>query len=240
MLNYPALTKLLSEKRLFITGTNTDCGKTTVACQLLQHFNQLGKKTVGIKPVASGAELTDEGLRNEDALALQYYSSLKLPYSSVNPFVFEPPIAPHIAAQQAKKSLSVEILLKACEQALKTEADLIIIEGAGGWLVPLNEEETLADFAKSVEASMILVVGMTLGCLNHALLTEQSMRQMKVKIGGWIANEIDPSMQCRDENLSTLQNRLQLPYLGNIPYQAAGTPPLRGGRSSAVAETLHG
>ncbi|HYF97868.1 MAG TPA: dethiobiotin synthase [Coxiellaceae bacterium] len=211
-------------KRLFITGTHTDAGKTYAACALLNSFNQRGFSTLGLKPVASGAIMTADGLRSQDALALQSASSLKLDYQHVNPFLFEPPIAPHIAAQAAQQNLSVKNLMAACETALEQNVDCIVIEGAGGWLVPLNDQEYLADFAEALAAEIILVVGMRLGCINHALLTLRDIEQRGLSLAGWIANCIDPDMLHLEENIEFLQAHISAPLLATLPHQAEADP----------------
>jgi len=208
-------------KRYFITGTDTDCGKTTIACELLQYFNQRGFRTVGIKPVASGIIDTPEGPRHADALLLHHHASLKLSYEIINPFVFEPPIAPHLAAAQQGNRLSVQQVLKALAPALSSPADIFIIEGAGGWLVPLNETETLADLAGALQAEIILVVSMKLGCLNHALLTAEALMARHLPVAGWIANIFDKTMLDLNQNIQTLQQRLPFPYLGIKIEQAS-------------------
>ena len=214
----------MNNKRIFITGTNTDAGKTYAACALLNSLNQRGLSTLGIKPVASGAIMTEEGLRSQDALHLQAASSVKLSYQEINPVLFEPPIAPHIAAKMNKKNLSVKSLLKSCEPALKQDVDCIVIEGAGGWLVPLNDRETLADFAAELDAEVILVVGMRLGCINHALLTVQDIQARSLKFAGWIANCLDPDMLHLEENIDTLKKRIKAPLLATLSFQAEADP----------------
>lgn len=207
------------KKGFFITGTDTGVGKTFVARQILQQFNSQGLRTAAIKPVASGCEETTDGLRNEDALLLQQSMSMQFTYKQINPFAFKPPIAPHIAAQQVGVTLNVEKLLDACQPILTSDADVVIVEGAGGWLVPLNDHETLADFAIALGFPIILVVGMKLGCLNHAFLTATNIQQRKVKFSGWIANSIVPNMLQKNENLNTLKNKINAPLLFQFEYK---------------------
>lgn len=206
--------------RLFITGTDTDVGKTYVSCHLLKYFNQQGLKTIGMKPVASGCTLTQEGLRSEDALALQHHANIQLPYETVNPIAFQPPIAPHIAAEQNNFDLSVENIVKHCQPGLNTPADVHLLEGAGGWLVPLHKNKTLADLALALDAEIILVVGMRLGCINHALLSTEAIKNKSCKLKGWIANFIDKDMLYQEQNLTTLKKYIEAPLLATMPYQS--------------------
>lgn len=195
-------------KRFFITGTDTAVGKTYIARKLLTMFNQQGLSTVACKPVASDSAITVEGLRNEDALCLQQAASVKLPYHQVNPLAFKPPIAPHIAAQQIGEKLTVKKLISACQPALDYKADVLIVEGFGGWYAPLNGQETMADFVKALDLSVILVVAIRLGCLNHALLTHRTILNDGINFAGWIANRIDDNMLVVEENVKTLLNWL--------------------------------
>jgi dethiobiotin synthetase len=210
----------MKAQRLFITGTDTEVGKTTIACKLLTELNQHGYKTVGLKPIASGGIITAEGMRNEDALALQQAASVKLPYELINPICLESPIAPHIAAQQANLPLSALELFNQCIPTLQQAADHIVIEGAGGWLVPLNATETMADFVALLDCPIILVVAMRLGCINHALLTVANIHQHGLELGGWIANCIDPEMLNLEENLATLEQLIPAPLLMVNPNSA--------------------
>lgn len=205
-------------KTIFVAGTDTGVGKSVVAASVLAAATARGLSTAACKPVAAGCEETPEGLRNEDALLLMQHQSLSLPYEAVNPFALAPAIAPHIAAQQAGITLSAPSLVTACGPVLARSADLTVIEGAGGWLVPLNTQETLADFAVALASPVLLVVGMRLGCLNHALLTAAAIRQVGLPLLGWVANQIDPNMPCFEENLATLDARLGTPRLGLLRW----------------------
>ncbi|UYZ83407.1 dethiobiotin synthase [Entomomonas sp. E2T0] len=207
-----------SQKPFFITGTDTEIGKTTIACGLLAAAKAKGLSTAAVKPVASGCEKTVEGLRNEDALALWEHCSLPLAYAEINPIAFEPAIAPHIAAQEARVNLSAVKLLPAIQVVLDKGADFNVIEGAGGWRVPLNDSEYLSDLAKNLKAPVILVVGVRLGCVSHALLTKQAIEQDGLQVIAWVANIVDPNMSRLDENLLTLHTHLALPCLGVVPY----------------------
>lgn len=206
------------QKRFFITGTDTEVGKTLVSCALLYAAGQKGLNTVGIKPVAAGCHHTPDGLRNKDALMLQQAMTENLAYDDINPIALKSAIAPHIAAQQEGKTLSVRTLMELCQPALYTPSDLTIIEGAGGWLVPLNDSETLAEFAVALRLPVILVVGLKLGCINHALLTAHAIRKSGLDLRAWVANGIDPNMQCASENTEALSTRLGSPCLGHLPY----------------------
>ncbi len=211
-------------KKFFVAGTDTEIGKTTIACGLLEKANQQGLRTLGLKPVAAGAESTPEGLRNDDALALMHSASIDLSYEEVNPVLFQPPIAPHIAAQQAGKRLTVSQLAGFCRGALMTASDFALVEGAGGWRVPLSGRETLAGLAVELQLPVILVVGMKLGCLNHALLTAEAIRRDGLPLAGWVANRVDPDMSCFDENVETLKQFLPAPCLGVVPHLPGVNP----------------
>ncbi len=201
----------------FIAGTDTDVGKTTIAAGLLHAAKLNGLATLGAKPVASGCEVTPKGLRNADALALMDESSIKLKYEEVNPFAFEPAIAPHLAAREAGVALSVEALLKPMRAILAKEADFTLIEGAGGWRVPLSDQANLSDLAMALQLPVILVVGVRLGCINHALLTAEAIAQDGLQLAGWVANIIDARTSRLEENLATLAERLPAPCLGRVP-----------------------
>lgn len=208
----------MAKHRFFVAGTDTDAGKTLVASGLLEKARQLGLQTAAVKPIASGSEVTPEGLRNSDALALIDAMTADLPYEQVNPVAFEPAIAPHIAAMQAGKQLSVSRLAGFCNGVMMRACDLVVIEGAGGWRVPLNPRETLADLAKELNLPVVLVVGMKLGCINHALLSVEAIERDGLTVAGWVANRVDPNMSCYEENLMTLKTLVAAPCLGEIPF----------------------
>lgn len=201
----------------FIAGTDTDVGKTTIAAGLLHAAHLAGFSTLGAKPVASGCEVSSKGLRNADAMALIAESSLKLPYEQVNPFAFEPAIAPHLAAREAGVALSVQALLTPMREVLAKEADFTLIEGAGGWRVPLSGEANLSDLAVALKLPVILVVGVRLGCINHALLTAEAIARDGLQLAGWVANIVDPRTSRLEENLASLAERLPAPCLGRVP-----------------------
>jgi len=203
----------LLPSRLFVAGTDTGIGKTFISCKILEYLNQIACKTVGLKPIASGCKLTDGSYYNQDALKLQAAASVKLDYKIVNPFAFEPAIAPHIAAQQSGKSMTSSAVIEKLSIAFQQTADFYLIEGAGGWLLPLNNKETLADVVRILQLPVLLVVGIRLGCLNHALLTVDNIKRTGIKLTGWIANCIDPDMQFIEENIEMLKNRIDAPLL---------------------------
>lgn len=206
-------------KTYFVTGTDTDAGKTFVSAALLHRASSLGYQTLAHKPVAAGCEQTPEGLRNSDALTLMAaINEADVDYEMINPIALEPAIAPHIAAAESGKSLSVGRLAGFARGLMMSKSDLLLIEGAGGWRVPLNQQETLADLAKSLKVPVILVVGMKLGCINHALLTVEAIQRDGLTLAGWVANQIDPDMNRFQENLYTLNQMIPAPLLANIPY----------------------
>lgn len=207
-------------KAYFITATDTDAGKTFVSTQLLKNWSQQGYKTLGFKPVASGCQRTGEGLQNNDALKIRAAASVSLPYKIINPYAFEPAIAPHIAAQKAGVTINIQTIANSILH-YQEQADYLIVEGVGGWLVPLNEGETVADLAALLNFPVILVVNLRLGCINQALLTAQAIEQTGMKIAGWIANntvsEEENPMTHQEENIHSLKERLNAPLLGVLP-----------------------
>lgn len=202
----------------FVTGTDTDAGKTSVAAGLLYAAKQQQLSTLAMKPVASGCAETAHGLRNSDALALMVQSTVQLPYSQVNPYAFVPAIAPHIAAQEAGVELCVTGLYQAAQVVLQQQADFTLIEGAGGWRVPISATELLSDLAIALKLPVILVVGVKLGCINHALLTAQAIQSDGLELAGWIANVVDPHCARLTENLATLKQQMPAPCLAEVPY----------------------
>lgn len=201
----------------FVTGTDTDVGKTTIAAGLLRAARLAGLSTAAVKPVASGCEAGADGLRNSDALALLAECSLPLSYAAVNPFAFAPAIAPHLAAREAGVELKVEALAVAVQAVLAQQADFTLVEGAGGWRVPLGEQATLADLPIALDLPVVLVVGVRLGCINHALLTAEAIARDGLRLAGWVANVLDPQTSRLDDNLRTLTERLAAPCLGRVP-----------------------
>jgi len=215
----------------FITGTDTGVGKTLVSCALLRAFGAQGKKALGMKPVAAGCEATAEGLACEDVERLMAAGNVAAAREWINPYAFQPAIAPHIAAAQAGVEISLDRIAEAFAR-LRGVADVVVVEGVGGWRVPLNEREDTADMARCLGLPVILVVGMRLGCLNHALLTAQAIEASGLELAGWVANRIDPQMPAFEENLQALESRLAAPLLGVLPYSA--TPD-----ADTAAQSLH-
>lgn len=213
-------------KHIFVTGTDTDAGKTFVSVLLLKALNQMNYQTAGFKPIAAGCEWSDGILKNADALALQAAASVKLPYEKVNPISFEPPIAPHIAAQLSGETLSLERISRALNDLQETQADLLLIEGAGGWRLPLsapNQGDSpfyLSDWVAQKKLPVILVVGMKLGCLNHALLSYEQIKRDGLEVMGWVANQVQRDMLYYQENLATLQAAINEPMLAEVKHQA--------------------
>jgi dethiobiotin synthetase len=214
----------MAKKVLFITGTDTDTGKTLIATGLLEAANSQGKKTAAIKPVAAGCNDTGEGPQNEDALMLQAAANTELSYQQVNPVALDEPMAPHIAAKEQGKRLSADRLTGFCRGITMLPVDLVVIEGAGGWRVPINNRESMAEIPKQLNAEVVLVVGLKLGCINHALLTAQAIRSDGVKIAGWVANTMDEDMLRLDENIDTLKQLINEPCLGVIPKLSDKSP----------------
>ncbi|MBL4833030.1 MAG: dethiobiotin synthase [Pseudomonas sp.] len=218
-------------KRYFVTGTDTEIGKTTIASGLLCAARRKGLTTAAAKPVAAGCERTVDGLRNEDALALQAQCAPPLAYELINPVALEAAIAPHIAASEEGAELSVELLADGCQRVFAGKADFTLVEGAGGWRVPLNPDQTLADLARELNVPVIMVVGMRLGCINHALLTAEAIAADGLQLAGWVANQVDPDMSRPAANLATLKKLLKAPYLGAVPW-------LEGASAERVADHL--
>lgn len=208
----------------FVTGTDTEIGKTTIAAGLLHAARLAGLSTAAAKPVASGCVPTGAGLRNDDALALFGECSLALAYDEVNPFAFEPAIAPHLAAREAGVELSVARLLPAVRRVLDRGADFSLVEGAGGWRVPLAGAESLSDLAVALRLPVILVVGVRLGCINHALLSAEAIQRDGLELAGWVANIVEPRTSRLEDNLATLAERLPAPCLGRVPRLDRATP----------------
>lgn len=210
-------------KGYFITGTDTEIGKTTVTTALLAGFQQQGFSTLALKPIASGAIETVAGWRNEDALALQQAATLALDYQQVNPLLFQAPVAPIIAAHIEQKPIDFESLVAVCQQTLRQRADRVCVEGVGGLLQPLHANWTQADLVKALNLPLILVVGIKLGCINHALLTTHYIRQQQLPFAGWIANRlITDETHCK-QMIDVLQAYIDAPLLGDVPYTPQAT-----------------
>ncbi len=196
------------KQAFFITGTDTSVGKTYVACQLLRQYAAQGLKVVGMKPVASGREFVHGAWVQDDVQKLIAASNVVAPLELINPYCFDEAIAPHIAAEKAGVEIKIEVILSAY-QALSQLADVVIVEGAGGFVVPLNDKETFADLVAALHIPVVLVVGIKLGCINHALLTAEAITARGLHFYGWVANCRDPQMQVENENIATLIKRLQ-------------------------------
>lgn len=254
----------------FVAGTDTGVGKTLVCAALLHALGKAGLSTAAIKPVAAGGELTAEGVRNEDALILRQAATLSLSYEELNPVMLAEPLAPHIAAAREGLTLSAAAIAEACRPVLDYRADVTVIEGAGGWRVPLSgfscapqidvqvearfdpqnstdsivdpivkdvankgavaKPETMADIARHLQLPVILVVGMRLGCLNHALLSAEAIAADGLVLAGWVANGIEPDMAAYQENLDTLKRCLPAPLIAEIPWLATADATVAAGQ----------
>ena len=204
----------------FLTGTDTEIGKTFITCALLHRARMAGLSAVGIKPVAAG---TDDLGRNDDVEAIRAASSLALPEAVLNPYRYRSPIAPHIAAAEEGRPIAFAPILKASELA-RAQADLLIVEGVGGFRVPLGADGDSADLTVALGLPVILVVGMRLGCINHALLTVEAIAARGLVLAGWVANRVDPAMSRPEENIAALRERIAAPLLGIVPHQADADP----------------
>lgn len=202
----------------FVTGTDTGVGKTLVSAALLHALARHHARVVGMKPVAAGLVQLGGAWVAEDALALRAASTVTVPPALDNPVMLPEPLSPHLAAARAGRRVGVAELV-AAHRELRGLADVVLVEGSGGWRVPLNQDETLADLAVALALPVVLVVGLRLGCLNHALLTAEAIRADGLQLAGWVANTVDPAMACRDENIATLRQRLAAPLLGVVPWQ---------------------
>lgn len=215
----------MARKSYFVTGTDTGVGKTMVSAAILEAAASLGKRTLAMKPVASGCDETPEGLRNEDALILMEAMSESLAYDQVNPVALKPAIAPHVAAAQAGRTVTAERLVGFCRGLQMRPADLLLVEGAGGWRVPLNDRETYSAMPGALQMPVILVVPLKLGCINHALLTAEAIRRDGLTVAGWVANRPVPEvMTCEQETLEYLVNHLAAPCMGVLPWQERADP----------------
>lgn len=226
-------------KAYFVTGTDTDVGKTLVSCAMLRAAAAAGHSTVGMKPLAAGAAMTPAGLRNDDALQLQAASSLQLAYEQINPVCFSEAASPHIAAELDHRKVRIERLAGFCQGVLALRANLTLIEGAGGWRVPVNERETLADLARQLQLPVLMVVGMRLGCLNHALLTAEAIARDGLTLAGWVANRVDPTLQHYERNRDTLREHLfTVPLLAEIPWLEVAERPAQAADCIAVDQLM--
>lgn len=213
----------LQKLSLFVTGTDTGVGKTLVSCALLRALAKHYPRVVGMKPVAAGVALINGWQANEDVLALRAASNCRVRPELDNPVLLPDAVSPHIAAARAGARISVDHIV-ACHRQLLQHADAVVVEGAGGFMVPLSDIETGADLAEALGLPVVLVVGMRLGCLNHALLTSEAIRARGLTLAGWIANHIDPGMLAQADNIAFLRHRLAAPLLASISYQAQPDP----------------
>jgi len=204
------------EKGYFITGTDTDVGKTWATLALIRYFRNQGKSVAGMKPVASGCFMRDGRLVNDDALQIQAAASITMGYELINPYAYAEPVSPHIAGKNKPAALDKIVC---CFDKLKEQADLVLVEGAGGWLTPVNNREDMADLAKMLALPVILVVAIRLGCINHAKLTYRGIQQTYIHCAGWIAACSDPNVLNRVEIIRTLEKAMDAPLLGVLPYR---------------------
>ena len=203
---------------VFVTGTDTGVGKTRASCALLHALRARHARCVGMKPVAAGAEPDAQGrLQNEDALALRAAGSLAVPPELDNPVLLAEAMSPHIAAARAGRRIEIEPIVQAFHR-LAAQADAVVVEGAGGFLVPLSDTLTGADLAAALGLPVVLVVGLRLGCLNHALLTRDAILARGLTLAGWMVNRLDPSMPAQEENLATLHRQMPAPLLADWPW----------------------
>lgn len=208
------------QHRFFVTGTDTDAGKTFVSCLLLQGLKSLGVTAIGVKPIAAGAEPAASGmLVNADALALRQDSGIALPYAQHNPICLAKAAAPHLVAAKLGIGLTESMLTEHYQQLMKSEAEVLLLEGAGGWLLPLSAERYLADWVVAQQLPVVLVVGIKLGCLNHAMLSVREILRSGCKLVGWVANVMQPEMLLLEENIQDLRDRIAAPLLATVPHQ---------------------
>jgi dethiobiotin synthetase len=224
---------------VFITGTDTGVGKSVVSASLLAALNARGVRAVGMKPVASGCEQTPQGLRNADAELLIRHSAGAPDYAQVNPYAFADPIAPHLAAADTGVEIDPE-RIAAAFAALSTMSQFIVVEGVGGWMTPLAAALTQADLVRTLQLRVILVVGLRLGCLNHALLSARAIRDDGFELAGWIGNCIDTDMLRREDNIAELRKRLGPPCLGVLPHARPADPSALAAHLAAACAGLLG
>jgi dethiobiotin synthetase len=203
---------------VFITGTDTEVGKTVVSTAMVRALVAAGYRIAAMKPVAAGADLAPAGLRNSDALSLIEAANVAAPYELVNPHCLSLPASPHIAALQAGIRIESAPIVRAFDK-LASLSDLVVVEGAGGWLAPISDTGTMADLATALDIPVVLVVGLRLGCLNHALLTAQAIEASGLWLAGWIGNHVQPHFEHASENIAALEARLSAPVLDIVPFQ---------------------
>lgn len=202
----------------FVAGTDTGVGKTLISAALVYGFAQRGLAAAGMKPVAAGCQVEQGELLSDDVAMLRAASNVPLPLNVINPYAFEPPLAPHIAAQQIGQRIELSTIYASFTQAV-TATDVLVVEGVGGFRVPINDTQDMADLAVMLGLPVLLVVGMRLGCLNHALLSVEAILARRLNLAGWVANCIDPDMAALEENLAALESRIPAPRVGTVPFQ---------------------
>ena len=207
----------------FVVGTDTGIGKTHVTCALLHALARRHARVCGMKPIASGGVQTADGFTNEDSIAHRAASTVRVPPELDNPILLPEPLSPHLSAARAGTPISFDVVLSAVAE-LRARTDALVVEGAGGFLVPLSETQTGADLAVALRMPLVLVVGMRLGCLNHALLSAEAIRARGLVLAGWIANRIDPDFLCPEENLDYLRTHLGAPLLADLPFSRTPDP----------------
>jgi dethiobiotin synthetase len=217
---------------IFVAGTDTGVGKTVIASALIKALARQGLRVAAMKPVAAGAEMSASGLRNADALALLQAANVAAPYETVNPYCFAAPIAPHIAARDAGVAVDLKILRQRFDE-LAAHADCVVVEGAGGWLTPISDCASMADIAAALALPVVLVVGLRLGCLNHAILTAQALAAHEPGFSGWIGNSIDPAFERATDNIADLERRLQ-PAAAIVPYASHAPEALKLPQAAAL------
>ena len=208
---------------MYVTGTDTGIGKTRASCALLRSFALAGKRAIGMKPVASGCEVTAHGLRNDDALQLIAAGNVTAPYADINPYAFADPIAPHLAAADEGVAIDLQTIFEAYRR-LRQASDVVVVEGVGGWCAPLGAQGMQADLVRALELPVVLVVGLRLGCLNHALLSARAIEADGCRLSGWIGNRIDVDMIRVEDNIDTLKSRIDAPLLGILEHGTAPSP----------------
>ena len=206
---------------VFITGTDTGVGKSLFSAALLHALARHHRRVVGMKPIAAGTTLMDGVLANDDVLALRAASNITVPAALDNPVLLHDPVSPHIAAQRAGVTIDIAHITD-CHRQLMALADAVVVEGAGGFMVPVSHQHTGADLALALELPVVLVVGLRLGCLNHALLTAHAIRAQGLTLAGWVANHIEPTMLAQQDNIAFLQQQLGAPLLASIPFMPHG------------------
>ena len=225
-----SLATLSGARGVFVTGTDTGVGKTVVSAALIRALARAKVRVAGMKPVAAGTAHTGAGSRNEDALALAAASNVAAPYHIINPYCFDSPVSPHLAAADEGITIDTQVIRESFETLMQA-ADFVVTEGAGGWLAPIGDTQTMADVAIALELPVVLVVGLRLGCLNHSLLTRQAIEASGLRFAGWIGNAIDPKFERREENIATLERMLGCTPLGVLNYEPQ---PEKGSRSQLL------